>query len=57
MLSIKTMPLCFTPLLSPYFNAGLLDPLSCIQTVERKYHESNGSIPLNSVEGFIRQSF
>ena len=45
----------FHSLLSPYFNAGLLDPLSCIQIVEKKYHESNGTIPLNSVEGFIRQ--
>jgi deoxyribodipyrimidine photolyase-related protein len=45
----------FHSLLSPYFNAGLLDPLACIQIIERKYHESNNSIPLNSVEGFIRQ--
>lgn len=45
----------FHSLLSPYFNAGLLDPLNCIKIVEKKYHESNGSIPLNSVEGFIRQ--
>ena len=45
----------FHSLLSPYFNAGLLDPLNCIQIVEKKYQESNELIPLNSVEGFIRQ--
>ena len=45
----------FHSLLSPYFNAGLLDPLDCIQIVEKKYQESNELIPLNSVEGFIRQ--
>lgn len=45
----------FHSLLSPYFNTGLLDPLNCIQIVEKRYHESNDLIPLNSVEGFIRQ--
>ena len=42
-------------LLSPYFNAGLLDPMECIKAAENKYKESNGAIPINSVEGFIRQ--
>ena len=45
----------FHSLLSPYFNAGLLDPLQCIEAAEKKYDESNGKIPLNCVEGFIRQ--
>ena len=45
----------FHSLLSPYFNSGLLDPLQCIKQVEKKYYESNEEIPINSVEGFIRQ--
>ena len=45
----------FHSLLSPYFNSGLLNPLSCIKEVEKKYFDSNGEIPINSVEGFIRQ--
>jgi deoxyribodipyrimidine photolyase-related protein len=45
----------FHSLLSPYFNSGLLNPLSCIKEVEKKYFDSNGDIPINSVEGFIRQ--
>jgi deoxyribodipyrimidine photolyase-related protein len=40
-------------LLSPYLNLGLLDPLEVIQAAEKAYHQ--GSAPLNSVEGFIRQ--
>jgi len=45
----------FHSLLSPYFNSGLLNPLSCIKEVEKRYFDSNGDIPINSVEGFIRQ--
>ena len=45
----------FHSLLSPYLNCGLLDPKICIQKAEKKYYESNGEIPINSVEGFIRQ--
>ncbi len=45
----------FHSLLSPYFNAGLLDPLKCIIAAEQKYNDSNGEIPINSIEGFIRQ--
>ena len=45
----------FHSLLSPYLNCGLLDPEICIQKAEKKYYESNGGIPINSVEGFIRQ--
>ena len=40
-------------LLSPYLNTGLLHPLEVIQTVETAYHTEE--LPLNSVEGFIRQ--
>ena len=45
----------FHSLISPYLNAGLLDPLECVREAENAYHESNGSIPLNSIEGFVRQ--
>ena len=40
-------------LLSPYLNTGLLHPLEVIQAAETAYHEKD--LPLNSVEGFIRQ--
>ena len=40
-------------LLSPYLNIGLLHPLEVIDAVEAAYHEQD--LPLNSVEGFIRQ--
>ncbi|MGB3535358.1 MAG: cryptochrome/photolyase family protein [Microcoleaceae cyanobacterium] len=40
-------------LLSPYVNLGLLHPLEMIQAVEKAYYEQD--LPLNSVEGFIRQ--
>jgi deoxyribodipyrimidine photolyase-related protein len=40
-------------LLSPYLNLGLLHPLEVIEAAERAYHERD--LPLNSVEGFIRQ--
>ena len=45
----------FHSLLSPYLNAGLIDPKECIEKAENKYYESKGKIPINSVEGFIRQ--
>lgn len=40
-------------LLSPYLNLGLLHPQEVIEAVEQAYHEQD--LPLNSVEGFIRQ--
>ena len=40
-------------LISPYLNLGLLTPMEVIQSVEKAYHEK--SLPLNSVEGLIRQ--
>jgi deoxyribodipyrimidine photolyase-related protein len=51
----KDSAFMFHSLLSPYFNSGLLDPLECINKVEKKYFESKDAIPINSVEGFIRQ--
>ena len=40
-------------LLSPYINAGLLDPLAVCQRVEQAWKD--GHAPLNAVEGYIRQ--
>ena len=40
-------------LLSPYLNIGLLQPLEVIDAVAAAYEDSD--VPLNSVEGFIRQ--
>ena len=46
-------PFMFHSLLSAYLNAGLLDPMECVIQAEKLYSAEN--IPLNSVEGFIRQ--
>jgi deoxyribodipyrimidine photolyase-related protein len=43
----------FHSLLSPYLNAGLLDPRAVCAAAEAAYRE--GLAPLNAVEGFIRQ--
>ncbi|NJL61321.1 MAG: cryptochrome/photolyase family protein [Methylacidiphilales bacterium] len=40
-------------MISPYLNIGLLHPLEVVQAAEKAYQEEQ--IPLNSVEGFIRQ--
>ena len=40
-------------LISPYLNLGLLQPLEVINAVEKAYYDRE--LPLNSVEGFIRQ--
>lgn len=40
-------------ILSPYINAGLLDPLEVCKKAEKAYYD--GKAPLNCVEGFIRQ--
>ena len=45
----------FHSLLSPYLNSGLLDPLDCIEKVIKKFNSLDDEIPINSVEGFIRQ--
>lgn len=39
--------------ISFYLNCGLLNPLECIQAAEKAYRQEN--VPLNAVEGFIRQ--
>ena len=39
--------------LSPYLNAGLLDPLDLCRRAEREWRE--GRAPLNAVEGYVRQ--
>ncbi|NJK38801.1 MAG: cryptochrome/photolyase family protein [Oscillatoriales cyanobacterium RM2_1_1] len=40
-------------LLSPYLNLGLLQPLEVLERIELAH--ANRDLPLNSVEGFIRQ--
>lgn len=40
-------------MISPYLNIGLLHPLEVVQVAEQAYYEKQ--IPLNSIEGFIRQ--
>ena len=45
-------------LISPYLNIGLLQPMEVIEAIADAYTtatESGENIPLNSVEGFIRQ--
>ncbi len=46
-------PVMSHSLLSAPLNLGLLDPAECAARAERAYR--NGSAPLNSVEGFVRQ--
>jgi deoxyribodipyrimidine photolyase-related protein len=46
-------PYLWHAVLSPYLNAGLLDPLDLCRKVEVEYRA--GRAPLNSAEGFIRQ--
>ena len=41
----KDDPFMYHSLLSPYFNAGLLNPMDCVKAAENKYKESNGSYP------------
>ncbi|BCL36307.1 cryptochrome/photolyase family protein [Nostoc sp. MS1] len=40
-------------MISPYLNIGLLHPLEVIQAAQKAYQQKQ--LPLNSVEGFIRQ--
>src|SRR3712207_2020014 len=45
-------------LLSPALNLGLLDPVEVVQRAEQRYRDSvtaGDPLPLNSVEGFVRQ--
>ena len=46
--------LLFHSHLSPYVNLGLLSPMEMARAAEAAYHA--GAAPLNSVEGFIRQT-
>lgn len=40
-------------ILSPYLNAGLLDPLALCREVDARWRA--GAVPLNAAEGYIRQ--
>lgn len=45
----------FHSLLSPYINSGLLDPMECIVDAVSHFNESRNNIPINALEGFVRQ--
>ncbi len=51
----KEDPFLYHSLLSPYLNNGLLDPMDCIHECEKRFLDPNSDIPLNSIEGFVRQ--
>ncbi|KQM86947.1 deoxyribodipyrimidine photolyase [Sphingomonas sp. Leaf23] len=46
-------PYLWHAVLSPYINAGLLDPLDLCKAVEKEF--AAGKVPINAAEGFIRQ--
>jgi len=46
-------PYLWHAVLSPYINAGLLDPLDLCRAVEKEF--AAGKVPINAAEGFIRQ--
>ncbi|KQM90276.1 deoxyribodipyrimidine photolyase [Sphingomonas sp. Leaf22] len=46
-------PYLWHAVLSPYLNAGLLDPLDLCKAVEKQFVA--GKVPINAAEGFIRQ--
>lgn len=46
-------PFLYHAVVSPYLNAGLLDPLAMCRQVEAAWQA--GAVPINSAEGFIRQ--
>ena len=46
-------PFLYHAVVSPYLNAGLLDPLDMCRKVEAAWR--SGAVPINSAEGFIRQ--
>jgi deoxyribodipyrimidine photolyase-related protein len=50
---IENEPWMFHSHLSFYLNCGLLTPIECVKAAEYAYHRK--SLPINSVEGFIRQ--
>ncbi|WP_323751778.1 cryptochrome/photolyase family protein [Marinobacter sp.] len=43
----------FHAILSPYLNAGLLEPIDVCEATVHSWH--SGQAPLNAVEGFVRQ--
>lgn len=50
---VSNQPFMFHSLISPYINAGLLNPLEVCERIEAAYQ--NGKAPINAVEGYIRQ--
>ncbi|MDD7805171.1 MAG: cryptochrome/photolyase family protein [Endozoicomonas sp. (ex Botrylloides leachii)] len=50
---IQGEPWMYHSHISFYLNCGLLLPLECVKAAETSYHQ--GKVPLNAVEGFIRQ--
>lgn len=50
---VEGEPWMFHSHISFYLNCGLLNPLECSRAAEDAYHQ--GNVPLNAVEGFIRQ--
>ncbi|MFK7974102.1 MAG: cryptochrome/photolyase family protein [Rickettsiaceae bacterium] len=50
---IENEPWMFHSHLSFYLNCGLLTAIECVRAVEYAYHRKN--LPINSIEGFIRQ--
>ena len=50
---IENEPWMFHSHLSFYLNCGLLTAMDCVRAVEYAYHRKH--LPINSVEGFIRQ--
>ena len=45
----------FHSLLSPYINSGLLDPMECIVDAISYFKKTEHEIPINALEGFVRQ--
>ena len=45
----------FHSLLSPYINSGLLDPMECIVDAISCFKKVENEIPINALEGFVRQ--
>ena len=51
----KENPTLFHSLLSPYINSGLLDPMECIVDAISHFNNGEDEIPINALEGFVRQ--
>jgi deoxyribodipyrimidine photolyase-related protein len=50
---VQNEPWLYHSHISFYINCGLLDPLECIESVQKAYYDKK--VPLNATEGFIRQ--